>query len=794
MSGFAILKAWYMNKRGNQLSAAILLFLLLFLAGCRSTRFLPENEVLITQTRLKGVPPSLSEEAKAYIPRELRPNSRINLFIYHLANTQNGAYRQQDIRKVGEPPRLLDSALIGLTTEQISRFLFNKGYFKASVEPQIQIQRKKAQITYQIDMGPMYRFGKIDTHIEDTTLAQHYHQYKDRYTRIHEGERFDTDSLLHEREHTYHLLRSLGYFDYLRQYMRIDVDTTQQAHTAHLQLLIENPAGQVQHQRYKIGQTQIRIEHEDGEKHLAQPHRYLSPDQLQVIDFTGKFRPKSLSRYVFQQSGDLYNSDLENLTYDRFYELNSFRSVTLQHQKNDQEKTIDVQYSLIPRARMANQIEGEYTFSAGMSGFNIGNTFSHRNLFGGSEQLEIKLRYGMLFDGRIEGNLIDRLFNSDAQMGINVTVPKLLVPFRVSNVSKHGLPRTLFTSNLQIFDQRGTYSNRYLTNTISYQWAETKYRSHSYSPLVLEYRLGKLNSDFAQGLIDQGFLLYVRSNNRAYFGLGSQYVYTQNHLLLNQLEDFKYFRGALDLSGNILQLASQIFDFDRNADGERQLFGVPYIQYAKAEIDWRWYKHFGGHRQFILRINPGIAIPYGNNSSLLIFEKSFFGGGMNGIRAWQARTLGPGNYNRSVLDPDLRLNLRNLDQLGELKLEANAELRFLLLQDFWGAKLKGAIFTDMGNIWRLSPNELNPGGHFRSDRFLQQIAIGTGGGLRFDMDYFVLRLDVGLKVKDPQFEGAQQWVIKDLFDIRAFKRSYALTNAPDRYHFFQYNFGIGMPF
>jgi outer membrane protein insertion porin family len=783
-----------MNKQANQLTTAILLFLLVFLAGCRSTRFLPEEEYLISQSRLTGIPAELSEEAKAYIPRELKPNSRINLFIYHLANTQNGAYRQHSIRKVGEAPRLLDSALVELTTQQIGRFLFNKGYFNAIVLPKIELNQKRARIQYQVTLGPMYRFGQSNTQIEDSLLGSLYHQYKDRYTRIREGARFDTDSLLHEREHTYHLLRSLGYFDYLRQYMRIDVDTTRIPQQADIRLFIDNPSGTYQHARYRIGQTSIRIQNEQAERNLVEPLRYTLPNQLEVLDFTGKYRPKSLARYVFQKSGDLYNSDLENLTYDRFYELNSLRSVSLNHHQDQLNKQIDVEYTLVPRAPMANQMEGEYTFSAGMSGFNIGNTFSHRNLFGGSEQLEVKLRYGMLFDGRIEGSLLDRLFNSDAQIGVHVTIPKLLVPFKVSDVSKHGLPRTIFTSNLQIFDQRGTYSNRYLTNTITYQWAETKYRTHSYSPLVLEYRLGQLNSSFAQGLIDQGFLLYVRSNNRAYFGLGSQYVYTHNHLRLNQLEDFKYLRGALDLSGNVLHLASQVFPFQRNSDGEKELFGVPYIQYAKAEVDWRWYQHFGGHRQFILRFNPGIAVPYGNNSSLLIFEKSFFGGGMNGIRAWQARTLGPGNYNRQVLDPDLRLNLRNLDQLGELKLEANAEYRFLLMQDFLGAKLKGAAFTDVGNIWRLEPNDLNPGGHFRANRFMQQLAIGAGGGLRLDMDYFVLRLDVGLKVKDPQFDGSSQWVIKELFSIRDFKRAYAQTNAPDRYHFFQYNFGIGMPF
>src|SRR5690606_12281501 len=299
---------------------------------------------------------------------------------------------------------------------------------------------------------------------------------------------------------------------------------------------------------------------------------------------------------------------------------------------------------------------------------------------------------------------------------------------------------------------------------------------------------------FGQSLIDAGYLLYVASNNRAYFGLGSQYAYTVNAMRLTTLDDFLYFRGALDLSGNTLNLLSKVINFPGNEDGEKTVLGVPYLQYAKVETDLRWYKHLGGERQLVLRLNPGVAIPYGNNSSLMIFEKSCFGGGMNGVRAWQARTLGPGGYDRAVLDPDLRLNLRNLDQLGELKLEANAEYRFMLMNDFFGAKLKGATFADMGNIWRISENELNPGGEFQFGTFLSQIAIGAGLGLRVDLDYFVIRLDAGIKVRDPQFRGSDQWVISELFNAREFKRNYRATHAPDRYNFIQYNFGIGLSF
>lgn len=782
-----------MIKRNCLFTYASIGLLLVLFASCRSTRLLDEGQALVTKVKIEGIATQFEEQAEAYISPEIRPNSPIDLFIYNFANAKNGRYRTENIRHVGEPPHLLDSALVDFSTQQISRFLTAKGYFNAKVTHQIDVKQKKARVVFRVVPGSPFTLRGVQLDIHDPALEQLYANERKQTTRIRPGTRYDADSLVAEREHIYQLMRRHGYYEYLRQYMRVDVDSNLHSNQADIKLYIDNPEGQPAHTKFTIDSSFITIRHDRSALNETVPDHETLPAGLHFEDHTTRFRPAPVARYLFQQRGDAYDMGMENLTYDRLYELNSFRSVKIEYRKSDSNR-LNAYYELIPRPYMGNQIEGEYTFNSGMSGFNIGNTFTHRNLFGGSEQLEVKLRYGVLFDSRLEGNLFDRVFNNDFQVGINITVPRLILPFSVPDVSRNGLPRTTFSSNVQLFDQYRTYSNRYFNNTVSYSWFSTPYRQHYLTPLVLEYRLGQLNNAFAQQLIDEGFLLYVRSNNRAYFGLGSQYAYTVNAARLTQLADFFYFRGGLDLSGNLLGLAGEIINFRKNEDGEREILGVPYLQYAKVETDLRLYRHLGGERQLVLRINPGIALPYGNNSSLLIFEKSFFGGGMNGIRAWQARTLGPGNYNREVLDPTLRLNLRNLDQLGEIKLEGNVEYRFKVMDDVLGAKLKGATFADFGNIWRIRENELNPGGEFELDKFLGQIAIGAGAGLRFDLDYFVIRLDAGVKVRDPQFSGSKQWVISELFNSRDFKAQYRQTNAPDRYNFIQYNFGIGMPF
>ncbi|ERJ59453.1 translocation and assembly module lipoprotein TamL [Sphingobacterium paucimobilis] len=784
-------------KRRLLFFASITLLLLKF-ASCRSAKYLDDNQALVTEVDMTGVPKELKESAYAYVSNEIRPNSVLNLTIYNLFNTQKGKYKTQKIRQVGEAPHLLDSSLVELSGDQIQRFLNTKGYFTANVRPQLLLNKKKAKIDFVAELRDPFFVQKIKYDFDEPAFLEIYNEKVAPLSGLKEGMQYDASRLAEEREKLYLSIKNKGYFDFLRQYMRVGVDTTMLGNHADLFIKVANPDSGF-HRRYHIGQVSLHILTGNGKKLAVAQERDPSTGLI-LADQTSRFRLKPIARYMYIRPGQVYSLENETLSYDRLYEMNGFRSVKIHYEKADS-NLLDVSYELIPRPLMANQVEGEYTFSSGMSGFNIGNTFSHRNVFGGAELLEVKLRYGVLFDPRLSGNLAQKIFNNDFQVGVNLVVPRLLLPFGVRSSGRFGLPRTTFSSSLQLFNQDGTYSNRYFINTLNYSWWKSRNLQHSFTPLVLEYRAGRFNPDFKARLIEEGYQLYVESNDRQYFGLGAQYAITWNAPKLQKLEDFSFVRGIVDLSGNTLGVLNSLFHFSQNAAGMNTLFGVAYLQYAKAEADYRLYRYLGGNRQLVFRFNAGVIVPYGNNSELLIFEKSLFAGGMNGMRAWQARTLGPGGYNRSSIrasdeakTEQLRLNLRNLDQLGELKLESNVEYRFRLLDNFLGAKMNGATFVDMGNIWRLRPNALNQDGEFKFDRFFSQIALGTGFGLRFDMDYFTMRLDAGLKLKDPQFTGADQWVVKHLFDAKDFKDKYRQTNSPDRYGFFQYNFGVGLPF
>jgi len=781
------------NKRSLLFFASIT-FLSLIIASCRSAKYLDDNQYLVTDVDLNGVTPELKEPAGMYVANEIRPNSPLYLTIYNMFNTRDGQYKTEKIKNVGEAPRILDSAVVELSATQIQRFLQTKGYFNAKVEPHIEFNKKKAKINFNANLGNPYTIREIDRTVEDPAVDSIYQEKVVPISPLKSGKRYDASDLYLERERLYTNMRESGYYDYLRQYMRAGIDTIDLDNQADLLIQVSNREDSTKHKIYYIDSVYFTVEAADPELKKNSEGKFDSLTKIFYTDQTGNFKLRPLSRYAFLRTGQKFNSANEELAYDRLYEMNGFRSVKINYQQKDSNK-LDVHYNVVPRSAMSNQNEGEFTFSSGMSGFNVGNTFSHRNVFGGSETIEVKMRYGVLFDSRLPGSLADKIFNNDFQVGVNLSFPRLLTPFRVRSVGRYGLPRTTFSSSLQLFFQDQTYANRYWINSLNYIWYEATNKMHSLTPVVIEYRHGQLNEEFKQSLIDQGYGLYVRSNDRKYFGLGAQYAYTYNGPKLTTKENFSYFRGAVDVSGNLLGVLGNVMKFKQNQDGEKLIFGVPFLQYVKGEIDYRWYRHLGGNKQFVFRVNSGVAVPYGNNSSLnMIFEKSFFAGGMNGIRAWQARTLGPGGYNRSSINPEFRVNLRNLDQLGEIKLETNAEFRFRMLNNFFGAKLNGATFLDAGNVWRIREDIINPNGEFRGDKFLSQIALGTGFGLRVDLDYFIIRLDAGLKLKDPQFSGSDQWVIKDFFNAKKFKQDYYQTNWPDRYSFIQYNFGVGMPF
>ncbi|MBS1524838.1 MAG: BamA/TamA family outer membrane protein [Bacteroidetes bacterium] len=781
----------YLKPEGYRL--AILSILLLFLfSGCSLTRRLKDNQALVRKITIHGVDDELAESAVNYVDKDQQPNNWLNLQLYYLFS-KNGK------KDIGEPPNLLDSALVEFSRLQIQQFLRNKGYLQARVVDTIKVAKKRAQLIFTATEGPMFRIRKVSDSISDKRVANIYHANRGNFTHLKPGSRYDTDSLAYDRDETYMLMRRNGYYDFLRQYITYETDTTFGKSLADVKMIIDNPIGKTSHPVYRINNTLISISNSSG-RTPGHEDTLKVDSQFSFVDYSHKFKPQILKIYVFQRKGDLFNIDKQTLTTSRLAELNVFRNVPNPvYTKSADSNKLDMKIDMVPLKQMSDRVEGEFLFNGGRYGFDVGNTFTDRNLFKTATILQLKFEYSTLYDNGRNSTISGAVENQEFKIGGSIIYPQILSPFDLPILGKYGVPHTTFSSNYSLFFQKGLVERQSFDNSVTYDFTETSNKVHTLTPIDITFSKGIIDATARDSLVKKGYYSYVYLIGRTIFSSGSQYTYQLNANKLNAYENFLYFRGTLDVGGNTLWLLSNVFNTPRDSSGYRTFFGYTFAQYTKAEVDFRTYKTLGGEKQFVFRINPGIGVPYGN-SSLLIFEKNFYAGGANDIRAWLPRTLGPGRFNRGIAygsDTTTRDRLKYLDQFGEIKFVVNAEYRYKIADDFFGSKLKGAFFMDAGNVWRLHKQSQYPNEEFRLNNIWPSTAIGIGTGFRFDVGFFVFRLDAALKFKDPQFDGADQWVLvnhlNELFHTGPFKTAYRASNG-ESYNFLQLNFGIGMPF
>lgn len=723
------------------------------------------------------------------------------MLIYNIFNTADGKYKTTGIKQLGSAPPILDSTLVEISRTQIEKYLKSKGYFKAKVDAKIEIKDQRASVYFQSNPGQAYLVDSISYAIPDSAVNTLYQAERQNFSHLKPGMQYDEDSLSYEVEQIYQLMKQNGYYDFLRPYISFEVDSALNNHKVNLKLLIDNPLSRNAHAVYQIGETDIIIAPTtDGFTDSLKLNLGIK-DGIRFTDLSGRYKREPVVMYNFLLQNDIYDIRKEKLTYDRLYELNVFKNVKIDYLKSkDSTNKIDPVITLIPQKRMNNRIEGEVPFNSGSVGFSLSNTYTNNNLFKGAERFEFQIKGGLQSRIGKGSSLFKDIYQRDFSVSAKITIPRLLTPFSLGRMGRNGMPYTSISASYLYALQKEFSVRRVFLSSVSYDWVETENKLHSFTPLNFEYRFGNLLLD--TNTVAGKAILNANSYNiqlldRKDLTLGIKYIFTYNFNRLNELNNFIYFRGNIDLAGNLLDLGSSVLGTKRNAAQGiySTVFGLPYNQYVRPEIDFRIYRSLGGFKQFVSRLNAGVGFAYGNSRSMP-FEKLFYAGGAGGIRAWQARTLGPGNYNRDIIPTDsLRRTFYGLDQLGEMRIEANLEYRYLLAKNFFGGQLKGATFLDGGNVWNIGDSDANKETFFKLSKLGSQIALGVGTGVRWDVKYFIFRFDVGVKVKDPQFAGREQWVISKLFNgSRAFKDAYYLSHSPERYRFLQYNFGIGMPF
>ncbi len=772
------------------------LILVLAFSGCNPTRNIPEGQHLLNRNRVDIEDAEVkTRELRHYIRQ--KPNRRIlglyrfHLNVYQLADRgRENRFKRWMKNTIGEPPVIFDPVLADNTERQFELYMQSKGYFNTEVSHEVDFRRKRANVSYQVTGNKPYTIRNITYNIADNFLEGFV--LKDTTNSLlKRQQRYDADNLQKERDRISRHLRNQGFFNFSREFIFFRVDSTLASHQVDIDLVINSPASgknglqdslvSQRHRRFVIDKIQIYPEYSRFRPNILYPDttRYIPPngreenDRVYTFYHDGDLRIKAgtISRNILLDQGDYYRERDVEQTYNYLSGLRSFRLINVQFSEsedpihgepNDTIGFLNARVQLARSPANAFTIEAEGLNSAGNLGVAGNLLFQNRNTFRGAEILNLRLKGALEVSGESAADeVLQRLPFNTIEMGAELSLdfPKLLLPFSMERLSRYARPKSTILTGIN-YRQRPDYTRYVLNVSYGFEWSENPQKRHFLHPLEVS-SIKIFNDSILQSKIPEGNPL-ILSRFRDHLTAGLKYSYVYNTQQIGRDVDFVYFRANLESSGNLMNIAAKIFDVSKGEDGSYTFFNIPFAQYIRSDLDFRYYRVFDQHNTLAFRIMGGAGLPYGN-LDVLPFIKSYYGGGANGVRAWKIYHLGPGSYGDTS---------EGFDKYGDIKLEANVEYRFAIY-GIW----HGAFFVDAGNVWFSKENPQFPGGDFSLDRFYKEIAVGAGPGLRMDFDFFVVRVDAAFPLHDPSKPLGERW-----------------SRGIPRIGNWNFNLGIGYPF
>ena len=717
--------------------------------SCSTTRVLgdgqfrlADNKVVVDNDRKFN-----TKEIESYIKQ--KPNSYIIFGWNPFLNIYNWSGKNADkginkfLRKIGTAPVVYQPSQVEASVENINRHLEYLGYYGSDVRSEVRVNGKRVTVTYSVTLGRRYRIGNVSFAVPDGEFKEDF--YADTAAvSIRPGDFLSEDALEKETERAASMFRRKGYFGFTKNYFSFEADTLARRDTADLLMTVKE---------YTRNQT----------AEYARPHRkYFFGDVSISYDNDLKFNDRVLKNICTIRPGAMYDEREVNTTYSRLSALRLFSGVNVALNPRDS-GIVDCDISLTKSRTQGFKVNLEgSTNSTGLIGISPQVSYYHKNIFHGGQWLNLG------FLGNFQFKYDDRSVKSN-EFGVSagLSFPEFL---GLPNSIFHGpsVPRTEINASYN-YQNRPEYTRNMISTSFGYSGSlrEGKFYYQFYPIQAKIVRLSNLDQNFYTTLSGNPFLRDAYQNH---FDVGSGLVayYTTSSSLVPK-ETYEYLRLQLDASGNVLSLFNKAMR--RDDYGSRLIWNTPYSQYIRSELTLGKTFVFGRNDRQALatRIMGGVGYAYGN-SSALPFEKQFYSGGANSMRGWQARALGPGHAkaDTTFVIPS---------QTGDVKLEANLEYRFPL---FW--KLCGAVFADVGNIWTLKETDGDKGyhthTHFTLKNLAASLAADWGLGLRVDLNFLILRIDMGMKLYDPsqdtdRWRAPSQWLKKDGYSL---------------------HFGVGYPF
>ncbi|OXB23876.1 hypothetical protein B0A80_09275 [Flavobacterium tructae] len=730
---------------------------LFFVFGCSNTKYLPEGDLLYTGGSVTVKDSILKKKERKELENELndllrpKPNKqflglRPKLWFYNIAGEPK---KQKGIRywlrtKVGEPPVLFSKVDLEYNASVLRNFTENRGYFKTRVSADSTVSHKRVTAEYTVVPKKQYIIKSV-IFPDDSLAMSRIIGRSSRRSLLKVGQPYDLDVIKAERERIDARLKEKGYYYFNPDYLLAQVDSSKGDHEVKIRLVIKADTPPKALTAYKINKIVVYPNFtisKDSVKY--QPKDIIQYKDFTIIDTADSFKPRVFDRAIHFKKGDFYNRKDHNLTLNRFVNLGTFSFVKNEFKPSDSlPNALDSYYylTLLPKKFIRVEVLGK-TNSASYTGSEININWNNRNLFRGAELFTVSIFGGADFQlsGANNGKNIYKLGTETS-----LTWPRFIVPFFHIEGSSEYVPRTKATVRYEYQNRTQLYALNSFKTSFGYQWKENIRKEHQLNVIDVTYvSPNHVTAEYLADIQEDPSLEKIIEKQLIF---GPTYTYTYTNTMQKRRKNTFYFSGDLDLAGNVTGLVTGANVKDGN---QKNIFDVPFSQYVKMRGDLRHYLKLGKESELASRIILGIGLPYGNSRALPT-AKQFVVGGTNSIRAFRARSLGPGSY----LNTQTTNNFLP-DQSGDLKLEFSTEYRAKLF-----SIVRGALFVDAGNVWLLNADPNKSGGEITKD-FMKDIAVGAGAGLRFDLSFLVLRTDLAFPLRKPYLPQGQRWVIDDI--------------------------------
>jgi outer membrane protein assembly factor BamA len=703
-------------------------------------------------------------------------------------------------KKTGEAPVIVKAEKAEKSKKQLRQYYFSKGWFNTETSYTInKTDDQRATVEYFVKTGTPYILDSINSKISTPSIDSLYHQSLKNGSVIKSGQQYDDTNFGAERSRLSEQLRNSGYYHFGQDYIYFVIDTVKTDHKVHTDLIIQNRMIRTEDsivrtpfKVYKIKEVNIftddKFENKDApitDSLTYKNYNLYSYDKL-------KYRPKALTDAIFITKGGLFKDIDRTRTYKYLSELKIFKYPTIDYIENVNDTTLTANIYLIPKKKFGLNFAAEVSQSNIQTvGFSFSTGLLIRNIFKGAEIFEIS-GIGSIGASKDRANPQDQFFDiNEIGATMKLTIPRLFFPIKTEKIiPKFMSPTTRFsataTSQRNIGLDKQTFSGG-----LSYNWYPSRKVTNTFDLFNVQYvknlntdnyfrvyqnsynrlndiarSINYINQSETLGIPNQAntFISDVLTENTTLSPADDDFInvnsiserknrLTEDNLIFSSSfnyvksrrenlfdNDFSILRFRGELAGNLLSNISKIAGVQKTADDRYEIFGVAFSQYIKGEIDYVKYWDLGHKNVLAVHSYIGLAVPYGNSNNIP-FAKSFFAGGPNDNRAWTAYNLGPGSS-------------KSINEFNEanFKLHFSAEQRFNIFGSFYGA-----LFADAGNIWNIFDNVTDEAATFDGFSSLQEIALGSGIGLRYDFSYFVFRFDVGFKTYNPANESGNRW-------------------------------------